>query len=183
MSTCICGLNIAQAGVGRPRKYCSDACRHRAQREGLAQRSAGVRVRADGLVLCTKCLTHRPPTDFCSGARYQAGLQSWCRPCYAEYNLSRRDRNILLERRSKYGVSLEDQDAMWAAQEGRCASCQHVFNRLGEAHLDHDHVTGRVRGFLCGPCNHIVGRCGEDVDHLVAVAEYLLAQQASAKAG
>ena len=84
----------------------------------------------------------------------------------------------MIERRVRYGISLEDQEAMWAAQGGLCASCEKPFPSDRETHLDHDHATGRVRAFLCGHCNNIVGRCGEDIDHLVAVAEYLIRQKA-----
>lgn len=45
--------------------------------------------------------------------------------------------------------------AIWEKQKGRCAACRDsiAFAGRAAAQLDHDHVTGRVRGFLCRTCN------------------------------
>ena len=29
--------------------------------------------------------------------------------------------------------------------------------------LDHDHKTGKVRGYICGDCNASIGRMGENI--------------------
>jgi hypothetical protein len=50
----------------------------------------------------------------------------------------------------KYGITREDYDALVVAQEGRCAICGKVPDRL---HVDHHHGTGLVRGLLCFVCN------------------------------
>jgi hypothetical protein len=128
---------------------------------------------------CTRCSVVKVVDEFRPHLRGKHGRTSWCRQCHREYNAApdRRLKALRASRKSKLGISIEDQLVMWEAQGGRCASCGYVFEDEHDAHLDHDHATGRVRAFLCGACNHIVGRCGEDVDHLVAVAEYLLQQR------
>lgn len=55
---------------------------------------------------------------------------------------------------AQYGINLDDYGRMYAAQDGRCAICEVAFDRLA---VDHDHVTGRVRGLVCGPCNLVLG--------------------------
>ena len=39
--------------------------------------------------------------------------------------------------------------------------------------LDHDHVTGEMRGWICHMCNSGIGYLGDDVDGLLAALKYL----------
>jgi hypothetical protein len=55
----------------------------------------------------------------------------------------------------KYGITVEQFDAMVIAQKGLCAACGHA--PTGRLHVDHDHETERVRGLLCLPCNMALG--------------------------
>ena len=75
---------------------------------------------------------------------------------------------------SKYGVPAEDLRAMWRAQDGACAICRVVLG-LGTrgVHIDHDHVTGAVRGLLCAACNVMLGQAGDDVGVLEGAVAYL----------
>jgi hypothetical protein len=43
-------------------------------------------------------------------------------------------------------------------QDGTCATCDSAAYVI-----DHDHVTGLVRGLLCVSCNHLEGECGRRV--------------------
>ena len=40
------------------------------------------------------------------------------------------------------------------------------------SHLDHDHMTGAVRGALCGNCNRVLGILREDVALILKLADY-----------
>ena len=53
-------------------------------------------------------------------------------------------------RRSKYGFDI-DEDRLYSEQEGKCAICRKS-KSLEKLELDHDHETGRLRGFLCKNC-------------------------------
>jgi len=57
---------------------------------------------------------------------------------------------------ANYGITIEDYDAMLAAQGGGCAIC-HTPPRSKRLHVDHDHADGRVRGLLCYHCNRTIG--------------------------
>lgn len=43
----------------------------------------------------------------------------------------------------------------------------------GNAHLDHCHRTGVIRGWLCGPCNRGLGAFSDNPEFLRAAADYL----------
>lgn len=47
----------------------------------------------------------------------------------------------------------DDNFDMWTWQHGRCAACGIRDNLV----LDHDHVTGLERGYLCRRCNRLEG--------------------------
>jgi hypothetical protein len=43
----------------------------------------------------------------------------------------------------------------------------------GRWHIDHDHVTGQVRGLLCNNCNRGIGYFGDDPQVMTAAARYV----------
>lgn len=90
-----------------------------------------------------------------------------------------RARNILL--RGKYGIGLEDFDALRAAQDFRCAVCHRHEEEIPKPRPgdhsslvpDHCHEDGQVRGLLCNPCNLFIGHAREDERILGSAIEYL----------
>lgn len=60
-------------------------------------------------------------------------------------------------------------DQMVLDQGGFCLLCR---ERAPE-HVDHDHVTGRVRGVLCSCCNQGLGNIRDNADTLRAAFDYL----------
>ena len=70
----------------------------------------------------------------------------------------------------QYGVTDAQLEAMVLVQCGKCAICTEP---LEPPHIDHDHVTGRIRGLLCGKCNKALGLVGDQPAMLRVAAEYL----------
>jgi hypothetical protein len=54
------------------------------------------------------------------------------------------------KRRNRYGLTQAELVALYTRADGRCELCEKVSECL---HVDHDHITGRVRGLLCAGCN------------------------------
>ena len=70
----------------------------------------------------------------------------------------------------KYGVTREEYEAMFARQCGACVICHRLAVPLL---VDHDHITGVVRGLLCTRCNFGIAGLHDDPELCVAGAEYL----------
>lgn len=79
----------------------------------------------------------------------------------------------------KYGITAEQYEAMFTAQEGKCAVCR--VELMARPDIDHDHkccsgakACGKcVRGLLCRDCNIGISRFEDDPVLLRAAAEYL----------
>jgi hypothetical protein len=75
----------------------------------------------------------------------------------------------------KYGITKEDHDKMLYEQGNRCAICSCMFGEEVETvpHVDHDHVTKKVRGLLCKACNTGLGQFKDNVTSLQRAVLYL----------
>lgn len=72
-----------------------------------------------------------------------------------------------------YGIRLADYNRMLAAQGDVCAICKEP-NKRKYFDVDHDHISGAVRGLLCRTCNTAVGYLEHlEPYHLKATREYL----------
>jgi len=72
--------------------------------------------------------------------------------------------------KAKYGITLERFDAMAKAQNFKCAIC----GKQEPLRVDHDHVTGQVRGLLCNGCNMGIGSFKDNALACIRASEYLL---------
>lgn len=81
-----------------------------------------------------------------------------------EYDLKRR-----------YGIGVEEYNALLAHQHGGCAICGKRPTKRTRLAVDHDHESGRIRGLLCKRCNYyLLGHHKENVTLFVNAAAYLL---------
>jgi hypothetical protein len=68
-------------------------------------------------------------------------------------------------------VSQEVVRGIWLAQDKRCAICQIEIPFNG--HMDHDHLTLKLRGMLCRNCNPGLGQFKHNPILLRAAADYI----------
>lgn len=59
-----------------------------------------------------------------------------------------------------YGITLDQYNHLLKLQDEKCAVCDKHYTSFNKSLcVDHDHVTGEVRGLLCVNCNQrVVGR-------------------------
>lgn len=84
--------------------------------------------------------------------------------------LKARESNLL----RRYGITSEQYEELLEKQEGKCAICdRHESEFKTRLAVDHNHVTGEIRGLLCNYCNHrVVGR-HRDPDLVLKLYTYL----------
>lgn len=89
-----------------------------------------------------------------------------------EYNRRPENRRKQLNHKltQKYGISVSEHEALYESQNGKCLIC---VEHLTEPHVDHDHVTLKVRGLLCKGCNLLLGYAKDSVDRLQNAVAYL----------
>lgn len=68
----------------------------------------------------------------------------------------------------KYGLSIAQQKQLYDQQHGRCAIC----NQCAFLVLDHNHISGVVRGYICRSCNNRL--TGFDCPHWSKLAQAYL---------
>lgn len=70
-----------------------------------------------------------------------------------------------------YNMTEEDYQTLLDKQRGGCAICGRTPQR--RLHVDHCHLTGRVRGLLCYNCNRMLGDAHDKISLLAKAANYL----------
>lgn len=135
---------------------------------------------ASGKKACSKCGKVKPIADFGFHGGASDGRRSECRKCHALYHVGRRktipnkaanQRRYTLKK--AYGMTVDDYNSMFAAQDGRCAICGTHASGASLC-IDHDHGTGDVRELLCGLCNKGLGSFKDDPARLKRAVDYLL---------
>jgi Recombination endonuclease VII len=131
---------------------------------------------------CKRCGEVKPIESFSCHSSTKDGRKQDCRECHSKYHREQRLRNHrdvyrVYELKRKYGMSLEEFNAMFASQDGKCAICGKTdFKgniRWKNLCVDHDHQTGKNRGLLCHRCNASIGYFEDDPGLLMKAIEYL----------
>lgn len=128
---------------------------------------------------------HVRPENWEAWLAYQRGERTpTTRAANAEYHRSYRRtsagqqavRNMNLR---KYGLTEQQYQERLVAQDGGCAACgqpetHHNQRGLVSLAVDHDPLTGRVRGILCMSCNRSLGLLQDDPERVRLLLEYRL---------
>lgn len=123
--------------------------------------------------------------------RFFSGTSVYCKPCAKSYNEERdnvnhecfkRERHEKYKQkkekrrdwllRKKFGISLEQYEILLEQQNRVCAICGLKEDNKDLA-VDHDHMTNKIRGLLCGSCNPGIGFMKDSPELLRKAAEYL----------
>lgn len=125
------------------------------------------------------CGEKKPVGDFATYNRARGGRYPYCKPCSVQRARDWRTKNLERAKKAdrayklstKYGMTVEEYDALAARQEGRCGICRTTPSEA--LVVDHDHDSGEVRGLLCDKCNRGLGHFGDNPELLERAAVYL----------
>jgi hypothetical protein len=96
------------------------------------------------------------------------GTYAWCQARLNGINYHAKNKGY-----AKVSATVEQLMAMWKDARGVCAACGRPPRDKKTLHLDHDHSTGRPRGFLCNHCNVSIGMIGDSANLLRRLADYI----------
>ena len=135
--------------------------------------------------VCPHCKLEKPTQDF-----YEGG-SSWCKDCQCSERKRKRlenpekfrlrdreryaknpERKHASARKLHYGISIEEHTTILNKQDGVCVICKNPPIKR-ELDVDHDHLTGEIRGLLCSSCNLLLGLAKDSPALLRKAAEYL----------
>lgn len=142
---------------------------------------------------CNWCNQNLDISLFGKNRSTKDGLTSYCRSCINAYNRERSKNNEKIRLKSKnqyhsnkrrhrdwelkrlFSISIEDYERMLSEQDGVCAICKQPENHRKSKTLsvDHDHITGRVRGLLCSLCNSGLGYFKDNIKIMELAIIYL----------
>lgn len=111
--------------------------------------------------------------------RHQGGRRVHCKACLLARDRERyqnnngKDRVFRQSLMRLYGITLEQYNDMADAQGRTCGLCGEVPDTERRMHVDHDHVTGKIRALLCHHCNLLLGNAKDSVGRLRQAIAYL----------
>jgi hypothetical protein len=145
--------------------------------------------------ICSKCKIDKPHSDYFKDNKREVGIRCKCKACckqdiyewraknkseYNNYAASWRAKNPskqhATEIKKHYGLSIEQYNQMLADQKLMCKICDKQHDpsiKRGRLYVDHNHVTGAIRGLLCSECNFALGKMNDRIDLLEKAIAYL----------
>lgn len=125
---------------------------------------------------CSCCEETKSKTEFNKRSAGKDGLQSWCRSCMKtekqKWNKENYEKIRNYDLKKTYGIDLEKYNTMLLEQNSRCKICGVSSER--DLDVDHDHITGDIRGLLCNACNIGLGWFRDDPDLLKRAIDYVV---------
>lgn len=143
---------------------------------------------------CYHCKETKDFNEFYKNTYNKTGYQSRCKKCQLKGAKEIRNKNpekfrkrtrnwnkMNPEQRKdtrltyRYGISIEQFNEMREKQEFSCKICGiHESKLMKGLFVDHNHITGKVRGLLCAPCNGFLGKMKTDetLDLIIKLVDY-----------
>ena len=139
---------------------------------------------------CVRCGIDKPKSRFYRRTEGKHRTQSYCIECLkkmtarykktngSEQRYQERNREKIRIRAlvNKYGITQDEYEKRYP-KDNLCEICGRrptaINGKEKRLFVEHNHKTGKVRGFVCNRCNSTIGFCGEDTSILLKIVDYL----------
>lgn len=129
---------------------------------------------------CRGCTTTLPIDLFSIRSERKNGRRARCRQCesrtHKQYSEKNPGRSRIRNLKSKYNMTEEQYFAILATQDGKCGLCENTESGRKDSpwlHVDHNHITGVIRGLLCHNCNTAVGMIEKNGINLKSIEKWI----------
>lgn len=131
--------------------------------------------------VCIKCKGDPQPLSNFSKKGNGKYFSSYCKKCQQQRvknwrinNPNKAEKKRLRDILRRYDITEKQYNELFKFQKGKCAICgTHQKNLNRKLGVDHDHITGEVRGLLCSACNTGLGLFKDDFELLEIASDYL----------
>lgn len=122
---------------------------------------------------CLVCIRKKRKELYERNPQLRVNYNARKREKYKEPEEQKRQRKAMLKLR--YNLTPEEYDTLLKSQNKVCAICNtgNTHKRHKYLHVDHNHITGHVRGLLCHQCNTLIGNSKDSIDILNKAIHYL----------
>jgi hypothetical protein len=108
--------------------------------------------------VCSVCHIEKQMDSFAMQRGGKHGRSAICKPCKVEKNQIR-----------QYGITTREALLI----TNTCQLCSLALTETNRVCIDHDHITGDVRGILCSSCNVGLGQFKDSIEYLEMAIAYL----------
>ena len=120
---------------------------------------------------CIKCLEVKPFAEFQARSYNRQGnpseIRNDCKKC------QRKESKVVQKLKKYHSVPSEDKECIGCGEKEKDKRMRINPRRKTLWTADHDHKTGKFRGYLCDYCNTILARANDDSETLIRLAKYL----------
>lgn len=166
---------------------CVDCSRPNANKKKRFRQEENERVK-NGIKTCSKCEKIKSLDQFQRANKKRYGLAAFCADCNSverkeyyknninkekvlqkKWNESNPDKIYAAHLKARYGLKWDEYNKLLSQHNNKCATC----NSDKKLCVDHNHMTGKVRGILCSFCNMALGFAKDDPRILQNLINYL----------
>lgn len=129
--------------------------------------------------VCSYCSCRKSFDKFYRRVNSADGYGNICKRCSKARGIKYRETHAIklaaqsrsYNLQNRFGITVEDYNKMLESQEGKCKICGGSDKK--RLAVDHNHLTGKVRGLLCSACNKALGGFQDSKSVLKSAIKYL----------